>query len=369
MKFVLSTIAGVESIAKKEIEKVGGKIEQTTDRIITFSGDIDLMVKVNLWSRVGNKLYILLAEEDDVTDFEYFFEIIKKISFKKYFKNNNPIIVKSSSTRSELFSPRTMQSLCKKAIVDSLVGKGNIYNEDEKSEPIEILALLVDNKLRVMLNTTGEALHKRGYRTEAGEAPIKESLAAALVLLSGWKFRENFYDFFCGSGTIPIEALMIAKNIAPGLKRSFAFERLGLVQSEVIENEKKLAKNKEFSGEYKIFASDIDEQLLEIAKKNAKKAGFDGQIMFEKKNFTDYLGKDLTGTLVSNPPYGERLKSDNLEAMYNSIDKIFRKNKNLNGGIISSFLEFDNLVKRNFYKKRKLYNGGELCYFWKKNIN
>ncbi len=369
MKFVLSTIAWVESIAKKEIERVWWKIEQTTDRIITFSWDIDLMVKVNLWSRVGNKLYILLAEEDDVTDFDYFFEIIKKISFKKYFKNNNPIIVKSSSTRSELFSPRTMQSLCKKAIVDSLVWKWNIYDENEKSEPIEILVLLIDNKLRVLLNTTWEALHKRWYRTEAWEAPIKESLAAALVLLSGWKFRENFYDFFCGSGTIPIEALMIAKNIAPWLKRSFAFERLWLVQSEVIENEKKLAKNKEFSWEYKIFASDIDEQLLEIAKKNAKKAWFDGQIMFEKKNFTDYLWKDLTWTLVSNPPYWERLKSDNLEAMYNSIDKIFRKNKNLNWWIISSFLEFDNLVKRNFYKKRKLYNWGELCYFWKKNIN
>lgn len=369
MKFVLSTIAWVESIAKKEIEKVWWKIEQTQDRLITFSWDAELIAKVNLWSRVGNKLYLLLWEFDEVTDFEYFFEVIKSISFKKYFKNNNPILVKSSSTRSELFSARTMQSLWKKAIVNSLVWPWNIYAEDENEEKVEILLLLVDNKLRVLLNTTWEALHKRWYRVEAWEAPIKESLAAALVLLSGWKFKENFYDFFCGSWTIAIEALMIAKNIAPGLKRKFAFEKLWLLQSEIIENERKMAKFKEFDGEYKIFASDIDEEILEIAKQNAKRAGLENQIIFEKKDIREYIWKtDLTWALVSNPPYWERLKSENLEALYNSIDKIFRKNDKLNWWIISSFLEFDNLVKRNFYKKRKLYNWWEMCYFWKKNI-
>lgn len=369
MKFVLSTIAWVESVAKKEIEKCGWKIEQTQDRIITFSWDPELMVRVNLWSRVGNKLYLLLSETPDVTDFEYFFEIIKKIPFKKYFKKNNPIIVKSSSDRSELFSARTMQSLAKKAIVDSLVWAGNYYEEDENKEAVEILILMIDNKLRVLLNTTWEALHKRWYRVEAWEAPIKESLAAALVLLSSWKFKENFYDFFCGSWTIAIEALMIAKNIAPGLKRKFAFEKLQLIPSEMVEYERKIAKTKEFAVEYKVFASDIDEEILEIAKQNAKRAWLEDEIIFEKKDFKEYIWRtNLVWTLVSNPPYWDRLKSENLESMYNSIDKIFRKNENLSWWIISSYLEFDNLVKRNFYKKRKLYNWGEMCYFWKKNI-
>lgn len=366
MKFALSTIAWVESIAKKEIEKVGWKIENTIDKLITFSWEPELIAKVNLWSRVGNKVYIVLWEFEEVTDFEYFFEVIKSINYKKYFKNNNPILIKSSSARSELFSARTMQSLGKKAIVKSLVWEW-IYPEDENSEKVEILLLLVDNKLRVLLNTTWEALHKRWYRTESGEAPIKESLAAALVLLSGWKFKENFYDFFCGSWTIAIEALMIAKNIAPWLHRKFAFEKLGILQSEIVENERKLARKKEFSGEYKIFASDIDEEVLEIAKNNAKKAGLEWQIIFEKKDFKEYIWKEnLNWTLVSNPPYWDRLKPENLETIYNSIDKIFRKNENLNGWIISSFLEFDDLIKKNFYKKRKLYNGGEMCYFWKK---
>lgn len=368
MKFVLSTIAWVESIAKKEIERLWWKIENTTDRLITFSWEAELIAKVNLWSRVGNKLYLLLWEFDDVTDFEYFFDIVKSISYAKYFKKNNPILVKSSTNKSELFSPRTIQSLGKKAIIKSLVWDW-IYTEDEKQEKVEILFLFINNKLRILLNTSWEALHKRWYRSDAWEAPIKESLAAALVLLSDWKFKQNFYDPFCWSWTIVIEALMIAKNIAPGLNRKFAFEKLWLLQSEIIENERKLAKTKEFSWDYKIFASDIDENMLEIAKKNAKKAWLDKEIIFEKKDFREYVAKqDLTWTLVSNPPYWERLKVEDLESLYNSIDKIFRKNKDLNWWIISNFLDFDKLIKKDSYKKRKLYNWWELCYFWKKNI-
>lgn len=366
MKFVLSTIAWVESIAKKEIEKVWWKIENTQDRLITFSWDLTTMVKVNLWSRVWNKVYLLLWEFENVLDFDYFFEVIKNTSFEKYFKNN-PILVKSSSTRSNLFSARTMQSLWKKAIIKSLVWDEN-YFEDEKKSPVEILFLIVDNKLRILLNTSWEALHKRWYRIDAWEAPIKESLAAALVLLSGWRFKNNFYDPFCGSGTIPIEALMIAKNIAPWLKRNFAFENIWLVENEVLQKEKKQALEKQFSWKYNIFASDIDFEMVEIAKENARRAWLEGEIIFENKDFKNYLWEKIEWTLVSNPPYWDRLKDFNLESLYNSIDKIFRTNENLNWWIISSFLDFDNLIKKNFYKKRKLYNGSEKCYFWKKNI-
>ncbi|MDD3145095.1 MAG: class I SAM-dependent RNA methyltransferase [Candidatus Gracilibacteria bacterium] len=368
MKFVLSTIAGVESMAKKEIEKQGGVIEETIDRLVTFSGGIELIPRINLWSRVGNKMYILLAEKENVVTFDELFDLVSTISWKNYFKKEFPIVVKSNSTRSELFAERTLQSLTKKAIVKSLVGDNNIVNEDSSLEKMEILVLLIDNKARILLNTSGNALHMRGYREKAGEAPIKESLAAALVFLSGWKFREPFYDVFCGSGTIAIEALMIAKNIAPGIKRKFAFEKLGLVSNEITENERVQAKKKEFAGEYTIRASDIDPEMIELAKENARIAGLGGEINFEVRDFREYMDKPISGTLVSNPPYGERLKDENLKSMYNSIDKIFRLNPDLNGGIISSFMEFDNLIKKDTYKKRKLYNGGEMCYFWKKNI-
>lgn len=368
MKFVLSTIAWVESIAKKEIERQGWIIEETIDRLITFSGWIELIPRINIWSRVGNKMYILLAEKDNVRDFDNLFDLVSSVPWKNYFKKDFPIVIKSNSTRSELFAERTLQSLTKKAIVKSLVWNDRILNEDASLEKMEILVLLIDNKARILLNTSWNALHMRGYREKAWNAPIKESLAAALVFLSGWKFREPFYDVFCGSWTIAIEALMIAKNIAPGLKRKFAFEKLWLVSSEITENERLQAKNKEFAGEYTIKASDIDPEMVELAKENARIAWLGWEINFEVKDFREYMDKTITWSLVSNPPYWERLKDENLKSMYNSIDKIFRLNSDLNWWIISSFMEFDNLIKKDTYKKRKLYNWGEMCYFWKKNI-
>lgn len=366
MKYVLSTIAWVESIAKKEIEKQWGKIEEVTDRLITFSGEVNLIPRINFWSRVGNKMYMLLAEEENVDNFDMMFDIIKNIHWKKYFKKDFPIHVKTSSIRSELFSPRTIQSLSKKAIVNSLVWENGVVNEDENLEKMEILVLLIDNKLRILLNTSWKALHMRWYRTQAWEAPIKESLAAALVLLSNWKFKDSFVDPFCGSWTIPIEAMMIAKNIAPWLKRWFAYEKLWLVEWEMSENERAIARGKTFDGDYTIMWSDIDSEIVELAKENAARAWLAWEINFELKDFRDYLEKDLWWTLVSNPPYWERLKDDNIKSLYNNIDKLFRLNPKLWWWIITSYLEFDDQIKKDDYKKRKLYNWWEKCYFWRR---
>lgn len=366
MKFVLTTIAWVESIAKKEIEKQWWIIEETTDRLVTFSGGIELMPRVNIWSRVGNKLYMHLAEQDNVVDFDTLFELVSSVNWKKYFKKDYPIVVNSSSTRSELFSARTMQSIWKKAIVKKLVWENKVAKEDENLEKMEILILIIDNKVRVLLNTSWNALHMRWYRIQAWEAPIKESLAAALVLLADWRFKDAFYDPFCGSWTIAIEALMIAKNIAPWLKRAFAYEKLWLIDWEISENERALARTKTYDWEYRIYASDIDPQMVELAKENAQRAWIAWQINFEVKDFKEYLGTEISWTLVSNPPYWDRLKDENLKSMYNSIDKLFRLNPNLWGWIISSFMEFDGLIKAEDYKKRKLYNGWEKCYFWRR---
>jgi putative N6-adenine-specific DNA methylase len=366
MKYVLSTIAWVESIAKKEIERQWGKIEEVTDRLVTFSWWLELIPRVNMWSRVGNKLYMMMAEQDNVTDFDSLFDLINSINWKKIFKQDFPIYVKSSSVRSELFSARTIQSIWKKAIVKSLVGEHWVVNEDQDLQKAEIFILIIDNKVRVLLNTSGNALHMRWYRTQAWEAPIKESLAAALVLLSNWRFKEAFYDPFCGSWTIAIEALMIAKNIAPWLKRAFAYEKLKLIDWETSENERALARKKTFDWDYRIFASDLDEEMVELAKENAARAGLVWEINFEKKDFRELLDKELSWTLVSNPPYWERLKDENMKSLYNNIDKLFRINPDLWGWIISSYMEFDDLVKKDTYKKRKLYNWWEKCYFWRK---
>lgn len=365
MKFVLSTIAWVESIAKKEIEKQWWKIEEVIDRLVTFSGEKELIANVNYWSRVGNKLYLLMWEADNITDFDSLFDLVKSINWKQIFKKDFPIVVKSSSIRSELFSARTIQSIWKKAIVNSLVGDW-VINEDENLQKVEIFILLIDNKARILLNTSGNALHMRWYRTQAWDAPIKESLAAALVLLSNWRFKENFYDTFCGSWTIAIEALMIAKNIAPWLKRAFAFEKLWLLDWETSENLRALARKKIFDWDYTIMGSDIDPEMVELAKENAARAWLAWEINFERKDFKEYLDKELHWTLVSNPPYWERLKEEDLRWMYNNIDKLFRLNPKLWGWVISSYMEFDSLIKKDTYKKRKLYNWWEKCYFWRR---
>lgn len=367
-KYVLSTIMGVESLAKKEVQRQGGKIEEVVDRLVTFSGGPEMIPRMNYWSRVGNKLYMLLAEEENVTDFDTLFDVVNEIHWKKYFKKDFPIMVKATSLRSDLWAVPTIQGICKKAIAKSLTGGSNqTVLEDNELEKMWILILLVDNKLRVMLDTTGKALHMRGYRLEAWEAPIKESLAAACVLLSNWRFKETFYDPFCGSGTFAIEALMIARNIAPWLKRRFAFEDLKLVDWETCENERALARSKRFEWEYDIQASDIDPEMIEIAKQNTERAGQEWRIKFEVKDFKDLAQETgLSGMMVTNPPYDLRLKDDNIASLYKNIDKLFRLNPELKWGPITGYAEFDDFINLSDYKKRKLYNGWELCYFYRR---
>ena len=367
-KFVLSVSAGLESVAKKEVEKQGGKIVEVVDRLITFEWDFETAAKINLWSRVGNKVFLLLAEEENIEDFDDLYGLVNTIDFKKIIPQDSPIIVKATSLRSELHHTPTLQSITKKSIIDKLWG----WNIEENSDlaKFEILTLLLNNKARILLNITWEALHKRGYRREFWEAPIKESLAAWLVLLSWWKFKEPFYDIFCGSWTIAIEAAMIAKNIAPGLKRKFSIVDLGFISEEKMWELKAEAREKKFDWDYRIFATDNDDEMVVIAQKNASDAGVGDDVSIEKRDFQKAIKpfvewEEIEGTIVTNPPYGLRLEAD-MEFLYKKIDGIFRKNPKLKWWFISNYMEFDNFAKKDFYKKRKLYNWAEKCYFWKK---
>ena len=380
-KFVLSTSAWLEKIAKIEVEKQGGKIVEVVDRLITFEGTIETAAKVNLWSRVGNKVFMLLAEEEGIEDFDDLYWLVNMIDFKSLIPENSPIVVNATSLRSELHHTPTIQSVSKKAIVDNLLnsplldkrGAGGELHEDSEKTKFSVLVLFINNKARVLLNLSWDALHKRWYRVEAWEAPIKESLAAGLVLLSGWRFKENFYDIFCGSWTICIEAALIARNIAPWLKREFSMVDLNLISRETMLDLKEEARSKKYDWEYRIFGSDIDNELVWVASENAKRAWVEDSVHFEQKDFRKALfnfvshWEEPTGTLVSNPPYWLRIwEEEKLEGLYKSIDSLFRKNSKLWWGFISNYEEFDNFAQKNFYKKRKLYNWAEKCYFWKK---
>ena len=366
MKYLLTCAAGLEALAKNEVTKQWWVITEVKDRLVFFEWDIELLVKMNLWSRVWNKVYVVLNEWK-ARNFDELYDLVFQTNLKKYIEENHPILVKATTIKSSLTSTPAIQKITKKAIVDKLTNKSWKYLlEDTELSEYEILSFLMEDKAYILLNSSGETLYKRWYREDSWEAPIKESLAAALVILSNWKFSENFYDFTCWSWTIAIEAVMLARNIAPWLKRKFAFEKWSFVPSELLHKLKKEAQEKIFHKNYNVIASDIDLEVLEKAKENAKNAWVLDTIKFELKDFRDYKKEKLSWTLVSNPPYGIRLKDDDLKWLYKDISYILDRNEDLKWWIITAYTEFDRIVNLNKIKKRKLYNWNEMCYFYTK---
>lgn len=368
MQFFITCTPGVESVLKKEIERIGGTNLVVSDRGILCSGPDNLMAELNVWIRTGNRVYLVLVEKKTRT-FDELFDTTGAIDWRKYIPKDAPIIVDAVSVKSELESIPAIQKTIKKAIVTKITGdRESILREDDKVTGIHIFALIRENTLLLLLDTSGEPLHKRGYRTEALEAPIKETLAAAMVMLSGWRYKEPLLDPFCGSGTIAIEAAMIARNIAPGLSRSFAGEYFPWYNAEYFKQAKEQAKSKIMTDrKYTITGSDTDKEAVKIAENNAKRAGVSDTVNFLEKDFKTYLSEYLSGALVSNPPYGIRLQDYDLDLLYKDISIVFTKNTSLFGGIITSY-DFGKYTRPNTWKNRKLYNGNELCYFYSKKF-
>lgn len=364
MNLVLTCPFWLESVAKKEIELLWLPIIHSQDKQITTSYGEKNLAKLNLWSRVGNKVYIEIVKKDKVDSFDKLYELIKNINWSDFILEENPIIVNATSHNSKLESIPDIQKIWKKAIVDSL--NKWFLRENDHFPSIFVEIVLIKDTCQILIDTTGEALHKRWYRKQSVEAPLRENLAAWLVLLSSWRFRENFYDLFCWSWTIVIEAALIAKNIAPWLNRNFAFEKFKFIDKEAIKEEREVANSKILNKTYSINASDIDSNAIDIARNNAINAWVWDIIKFENKDYMWFLSEELSGTLVSNPPYGIRLETENIDELYKNIAKFFNKNKYLKWGIITNY-QFWDLLKIN-YKKRKLYNWQELCYLYLKNL-
>ena len=362
--FLLTCPLWCETFAKKEVQKQGYKLKEVKDKAIYFTWDIDALARINLWSRFGNIVYYVVKEYKNITNFDSYFESIFQINWKKYISHDTEVIIKATSIKSQLNSISSLQWIAKKAIVKNLVGN-NFLKENPQVWSIEIRILIQDDDLKILLNSSGEWLHKRGYRAKTGEAPLKENIAAAIITLSSWKFSEPLYDIFCGSGTIWIEAAMIAYNIAPWLKRRFACESWNWIPSSIFETEKVRAHQKQFNGKYHIYCTDIDKEIIEQASYNAKLAWLKDVIKFWVQNYTTYMRRDISWWLISNPPYGIRLTQGDIDQIHHDIAKIFKSNQNLQWGIITTHSEFENYTQIK-YKKRKLYNGWEQAYFYKK---
>lgn len=365
MDFCISCALGLESILKKEIQLAWYTVTDNKQKLISFTGDLFAIAKINLRSRVWNKLYLIIWKEK-VATFDELFDMIKKINRSEYIIKQSPIVVTASSKNSQLSSTPAIQSIAKKAIIKKLLNNDDKREENKWMREFEIHVHIEDNTCSILLNTTGESLHKRWYKQTTGAAPINESLAAWLILLSWWKFHEPLYDICCWSWTIAIEAAMIAKNIAPGRIRTFAFEDFPRYDKSLLERAKKEAEEKVVHKEHKIIASDNDEHIINVAKENAQKAGVEKYIMFQTKEMKEYVQESIQGSIVSNPPYGKRLTGDNIDSIYQTIEDIFIQNPQLSWWIITGFENAQTHFKGKSRKKLNTYNGWEPVVFYKK---
>lgn len=365
-ELVATSAFGLESIVGKELKRLGYKDLKIENGKVTYFGDEECICKSNIWLRCADRVFIKLSEFK-ATSFEELFQGVKKISWETYLPEDANFVVNAKSVKSQLFSLSDIQSISKKAIVDNLKETYNIDWFSEEGSKYPILISILNDNVTVLLDTSGEALHKRGYREVGSEAPLKETLAAALIILSQWRYDRNFIDPFCGSGTIPIEAALIAKNIAPGLNRSFVSEEWDFIISQLTwKNVRKMAYESIITDkEHSISGFDIDERMVNIARQNAIKAGVDDCIHFQRHSVAELSSNKHYGTIVCNPPYGERLSDKReVEKLYKDMGKVFSILDTWSYFIITSHENFEGCFGKKSNKNRKLYNGRILCYLY-----
>ena len=362
-KIVATSTFGLETILKKELKRMGVEKLSTEDGSVEFEGDAELLAKSNIFLRTADKVYIKLAEFP-ANSFEELFEGVYEINWQEILPIDAKIIINAGTKKSKLLSLRTIQSISKKAVLKKLSTKYNVTHFSESGTAYDIHIKIKNNIARVLLNSSGAGLHKRGYRKKSVEAPLKETLAAGLVLLSGWKNRMPFYDIFCGSGTIVIEAALIGKNIAPNISRSFAAEKWNFIDNNIWDKMREYAKTLiKNDVELQINGYDNDLNALTIARTNAKSANLLKEIRFLKKDAFDFQPSEKNFYLISSPPYGKRLEID--ETFYEKLGKKLLQFDEASIFIITAYEKLQETFKRKAIKKRKLYNGNLKTYFYK----
>lgn len=352
---------GLEGLVGDELRRMGMKQVRVEDRRVFFEGDFAAMAKVNLFLRMGERVMILLARFP-ARSFEELYQGVKAIPLERFVPKDGAFPVKGYSLDSQLHSVPDCQSIAKKAAVDHLGTHYGLSWLPETGETYQLRFSIMKDICEVFLDTSGASLHKRGYRAIANEAPLHETMAAALVNLARYRGRDFFWDPFCGSGTIVIEAALAALNRAPGLNRPFAAQRWSCVPQEIWTQAREEAKDGEYRGEYRILGTDIDPASLSIAIANAKKAGVAKYIEFREGDATKLPLPTERGVIVCNPPYGERmLEQRAAQQLVRSFGRHLKFADQWNKYIISSEPEFEHWFGKQATKKRKLYNGRLQC--------
>ena len=366
MEICVTSASGIEAVTKRELYKIIGKEDLSAiNGRIKFEGDESDVAKCNLNLRTGNRVEIVLGGFKAET-FDDLFEGIKAIPFEEYICRDGKIIVNAKSVQSKLFAYSAIQSVSKKAICERLCKKYGVNELNESGARYKIEVAALKDYVTVTLDTSGDGLHRRGYRGLVGEAPLKETLAAALVELSVWNKSRPLADLFCGTGTIPIEACMIALNIPAGLNRSFDFQNWKRFDKKIFDRAAEEAKaNIVTDADLRISGFDIDDKQLKLARKHAELAGVDKYIHFQRADMRDFSSRFSHGVIISNPPYGERLSDrKEVEKLYRDYGKKVVLLDDWCAYTLTPVDDFERLFGKKADKKRKIYNGKiECCYY------
>ncbi|PTI43347.1 RNA methyltransferase [Staphylococcus succinus] len=357
---------GLEAVVAKEIQELGYDTTVENGRIF-FEGDETAIVKCNLWLRTADRIKIVVGQFK-ATTFDELFEKTKSLPWEAIIEQDGNFPVQGRSVKSTLFSVPDCQAIVKKAIVERLkraYQERGWLNETGAKYPVEV-SILKDNAL-LTIDTSGSGLNKRGYRLAQGEAPIKETLAASLIRLANWTGDTPLIDPFCGSGTIAIEASLIAQNIAPGFNRDFVSESWDIMPDRLYDEMRDEADQQaNYDRKLEIYASDIDPEMIEIARRNAEEVGLADIIQFSVKDVnTLTIETDEPIALIGNPPYGERIGDrDEVEQMYRYLGELMNHNPHLSAYVLTSSTEFEHLVNKKATKRRKLFNGYIECTYY-----
>ena len=361
MQLIVPCLFGLEGLAGDELRRLHMENVRVEDRRVLFTGDENALAKANICLRTGERVMVVLAQFQAKT-FEELFQGVLHANLEDYIPADGQFPVKGHCLNSQLMSVSDCQAIIKKAASRHLGEKYGVNWLPETGVKFQLHFTILNDQVTLSLDTSGNGLHKRGYRAIGNDAPLHETLAAGMVQLAKYRGREFFWDPFCGSGTIAIEAALIAKNRAPGLNRSFAAENFPWMPKEAWELAKTEARDKEFNGQYKIMGSDNDPACVSLSFANARKAGVADCVTFKDGDATKMSLPAESGIIVSNPPYGERMMEQNdARRLYSALGRHLKFANDWKKFIITSEPEFEHYFGRRADKKRKFYNDKIKC--------
>ena len=365
LDLIATAAFGLEAVVSRELARLGYEDQVVEDGRVVFSGDIDAICRANLWLRSADRVMVRVGDFE-ARDFGELFDQVRAIAWTDWLAADSSFPVRGKAVRSTLMSVRDCQAITKKAIVESLKSKYETEWFEESGPLYQVDVSILKDRVTVALDTSGSGLHKRGYRTRSGAAPLRETLAAALVQLSHWNPDRPLIDPFCGSGTIPIEAAMLGRDIAPGISRSFAAESWPQIGEAAWQSARQEAVDRRRPGlGHKLIGTDIDESALKQARFHAAAAGVESDVHFQRLDVGELTSNRKYGCIIANPPYGERLGDrEEAEDLYRRLAAAVEPLDTWSTYVLASHPRFETVFGRRAARRRKLYNGRIECTYY-----